>query len=77
MQLFEEDREMIFVDSAEAMRDAALKLKRDDAARRRVAEAGWKRAHSQYGERLVAGFIEEALFRRRLSRDYGWPTTAW
>ncbi len=77
MELFEAEREMAFADSPEAMRDAALRFKRDDAARRRIAEAGWRKAHSAYNERLVAAFIEDTLFRRPHSRSYAWPTTLW
>ena len=77
MELFEEDREMVFAASPEAMREAALKYKRDDAARRRIAEAGHAKAHAAFNERTVARFIEEALFRKPLSLDYQWPTTFW
>ena len=77
MELFDEDKEMIFVDSAAAMRDAALALKRDDARRRRVAEAGHAKAHRAFNERVVARFIEEALFRKTFSQGYAWPTTLW
>jgi hypothetical protein len=77
MELFEPDKEMIFVDTPEAMAEAALRFKRDDSARRRIAEAGWRRAHAAFNERGVARFVEEALFRRPLSESYAWPTTLW
>jgi hypothetical protein len=59
------------------MRDAALRFKRDNSARRRIAEAGWRKAHAAYNERLVAAFIEDTLFRRPHSHAYAWPTTLW
>jgi hypothetical protein len=77
MELFEDGEEMAFADSPEAMRDAALRFKRDDAARRRIAEAGWRKAHSAFSERQVAAFIEDTLFRRSLTQSYAWPTTLW
>ena len=77
MELFEPDREMAFAATPEGMREAALRYKRDDAARRRVAEAGWRKAHAAFNERLVAQFIEEATFRRPLTRAYAWPATLW
>jgi hypothetical protein len=77
MELFEEEREMVFVCSPEAMRDAALKYKRDVAARRSIAEAGWAKAHRAYNERAVAAFIEQTLFRKPPSRAYDWPTDLW
>ena len=66
---------MAFADSPEAMRDAALRFKRDDAARKRIAEAGWRKAHAAYNERLVARLhrghaVSPAAFARlRLADD--------
>jgi hypothetical protein len=77
MELFEENREMIFAETPEAMRDAALKWKRDDAGRRRIAEAGHAKAHAAFNERIVARFVEEVLFRKSLSPGYAWPTALW
>jgi hypothetical protein len=77
MELFEPGREMAFAPTPEAMVEAALRLKRDDAARRRIAEAGWRRAHGAFNERLVAEFIEDVTFRRPLSHAYAWPTALW
>ena len=77
MELFEEDKEMAFADSPEEMRDAALRFKRDDGRRRRIAEAGWRKSHAHLNERLVARYIEEITFRRPLSQDYIWPTALW
>jgi hypothetical protein len=76
-ELFEEDREMVFADSPEEMRDAALRFKRDDARRRAIAEAGWRKSHESLNERLVASYIEEVTFRRALSRSYLWPAALW
>ena len=77
MELFEPEREMVFVETPEAMVEAALKYRRDDAERRRIAEAGWRKAHAAFNERLTAGFIEDVLFRRPLSQPYAWPTRLW
>ncbi len=77
MELFEEDKEMAFAGAPEEMLDAVLRYKRDDAARRRVAEAGWRKSHEELNERLVARYIEEVAFRRSLSHPYIWPTKLW
>ena len=77
MELFEEDKEMAFADSPEAILEAVLRYKRDDFARRRVAEAGWRKSHERFNERLVARYIEEVAFRRALSQPYFWPTKLW
>jgi hypothetical protein len=76
-ELFEDGVEMGFADTPEAMRDLALKFKRDDLARRRVAEAGWRKAHAEFNERKVAAFVEDVLFRRPLREAYQWPTRLW
>ena len=77
MELFDENEEMVFADTPEEMCDAAPRLKRDDALRRRIAEAGWRKAHGCFNERLVARHIEEVTFRRPPSEDYRWPTRQW
>ncbi|MFZ1965398.1 MAG: glycosyltransferase [Roseiarcus sp.] len=77
MELFEEDKEMAFADTPEEMLETALRYKRDDAARRRAAEAGWRKSHQELNERLVARYIEEVAFRRALSHPYIWPTKLW
>ncbi len=77
MDLFEEGVEMAFAETPEAMRDLALRLSRDDAARRRIAEAGWRKAHGEFNERKVAAFVEDVLFRRPLREVYEWPTRLW
>jgi hypothetical protein len=69
--------EMIFSETPEDMREAALRLKRDDATRRKIAEAGWRKSHEKLNERLVARYIEDVAFRRPLSHDYFWPTHLW
>ncbi len=77
MELFEEDREMAFADTPEEMLDAVLRYKRDDAKRREIAEAGWRKSHEELNERLAARYIEEVAFRRPLSHPYIWPTKLW
>lgn len=77
MELFEEDKEMAFADTQEEMLETALRYKREDASRRRVAEAGWRKSHEELNERLVARYVEEIAFRRPLSHAYIWPTKLW
>ena len=77
MDLFEDGVEMAFADTPQAMRDLALRFKRDEPARRRIAEAGWRKAHRAFNERKVAAFVEDVLFRRPLREVYEWPTRLW
>jgi hypothetical protein len=76
-ELFEEGREMVFADTKEELLETVLRYKRDDAARRRVAEAGWRKGHEQFNERLAAQYIEDVTFERPLSHAYAWPTQLW
>ena len=76
-EMFEDGVEMGFADSPEGMRDLALRYRRDDSARRRIAEAGWRKAHAEFNERKVAAFVEDVLFRRPLREAYQWPTRLW
>jgi hypothetical protein len=77
MELFEEDKEMVFFDRPEDAAEAVLRLKRDDTRRRAIAAAGWRKSHERLNERLVTRYIEEVTFRRPLSQSYAWPTTLW
>lgn len=77
MELFDEDKEMVFVDGPEDMPAAVLKYKRDDSARRAIAEAGWRKSHALFNERLVARYIEDVAFQRPPSGGYSWPTRLW
>jgi hypothetical protein len=77
MDLFEEGVEMAFAETPEAMCDLALRFKRDDSAQRRIAEAGWRKAHRAFNERKVAAFVEDVLFQRPLREVYEWPTRLW
>ena len=75
--MFDEGREMVFADTPDEMLDVVCRYKKDDAARRRIAEAGWRRSHEQLNSSVVARFIEEVTFRRPLSQTYGWPSKIW
>jgi hypothetical protein len=76
-ELFEEGREMVFADTKEELLETVLRYKHDDTARRRVAEAGWRKGHEQFNERLAAQYIEDVTFERPLSHAYAWPTQLW
>lgn len=75
--LFGENEEMAFADTPDEVTEVVRRYKRDDAARRRVAEAGWRKSHGELNERLVARYIEEVTFGRPLSHPYIWPTRLW
>ncbi len=71
---FAEDGEMVFYDTKEELADKVRHYKKNAAARMRIAQAGWRKAHAQFNERLVAKYIEEVTFGLPLTHDYAWPT---
>lgn len=76
--LFTPDQEAVYWDSEDELIAAIDRYAKDDAARRTIAEAGWKRAHAQYNERQVAKFIELVLTEQAVPSDqFGWDTTLW
>jgi hypothetical protein len=77
MELFDEDEEMVFADDPDGMREAVLRLRRDDSRRRSIAEAGWRKSHDWFNERLVARYVEDVTFRRKLGAGYHWPANLW
>ena len=73
-ELFPEGKEMVFADTVEEMLEIVRRYKRDDNARRIIAEAGWRKSHAEYSVDLVTRYIEEVSFGRALSHHYQWPT---
>jgi len=49
-------------------------FKEHDGERRRIAEAGWRKAHGEYSETIVTQYMIEVAFGLEKSRDYAWPT---
>jgi hypothetical protein len=66
---------MVFADTVDEMLETLRRYKRDDAERRRIADAGWRKSHAEYSVDLVTRYIEEVSFERAFSHDYQWPTT--
>lgn len=48
--------------------------RKHDSERRRIAELGWRRAHTIFNETLVAQWIIDVTFDEPLSQAYVWPT---
>ena len=49
-------------------------FKANDAARRAVAEQGWRRTHEMFDATRVARYLVERAFGEPLSEAYPWPT---
>ena len=50
-----------------------IELWRDDEARRRLAERGWRIARERTATERVAQYIVEAALNEPFSETYGWP----
>ncbi len=74
--LYAED-ELAFYESADDLVECIARYVREDDARRRVAEKGWRKAHACFNERLVAKYIIELTFGLPLSEPYHWPTAVY
>ena len=59
-RLFGED-EILYFDGLDDLVEKILRFHADDAARRRVAEAGWKRAHASFECRRVCRYMIETV----------------
>lgn len=71
--LFGEDELAFYSDTDELIARIA-QFRDDDAARRRVARAGWHKAHALFDVARVARYIESTVFGIRVREDYEWPT---
>ena len=74
-QMFAENAEMVFFDTLEELIEVIRRYKKDDAARRIIAEAGWRKSHQDYSVDRVIRYIEDVTFERPLSQAFSWPTT--
>ena len=70
-RLFTEE-EVVYFDSIDDLVDSAHRFHRDDAARRRVAEAGWRRAQRSFDTVRVATYMIETIYRMPFSEPYEW-----
>ncbi|MEO3429941.1 glycosyltransferase [Pelagibius sp. CAU 1746] len=71
--LFAEDQIAFFGDLEELVGKLDY-FARHDTERRRVAEAGWRAAHSMFASHRIAKYILERSFAEPLSESYPWPT---
>ncbi len=64
--------EVVYYDGLDDLAAKVQHFHADDAARRRVAEAGWRRAHAAYDTARVTRYMVETVFRRPYSEPYEW-----
>lgn len=68
------DEEAGFFDSLDDLIELVEYLKSDDELARSIAERGWRKAHSAYSSRSVAGFLLDLTFRRPEVLDSPWAS---
>ena len=73
-EMFAEDKEAVYFSTKEEALEKAVKYKKDDKARRKIATSGWKKSHQHLNERLVAEYIVESTFNPAHNGKYIWPT---
>lgn len=71
--LFNAD-EIVYYDNDEHCIALVEQYSKDDNARRRIAKAGWQRAHSSYNEQRITRFMGEAATTGEFSEQYEWLT---
>ena len=76
-ELFAPDKEAVYFDSKEELLDKVRYYVKHDEERKRIAKAGWEKAHTHYNERLIAKYLVEATFGKKISENYLWPTEAY
>lgn len=76
-ELFKEDNELVFFGSKEELLEKVRHYQQNDTARKCIAEAGWKKYHACFNERLVAKYMVERTCGAALSENYAWPVECW
>jgi len=71
--LFSDDQFAFYATQAELI-DNLARFKRDDQARRRVAEAGWKRYFELFDATIIAEYMLDTIFQTHDGSKYPWPT---
>jgi hypothetical protein len=67
--------ELAFYSTTAELIERIRHFKAHDDERRAVARKGWAKSHAIFNERLVAQYILDVSFGKKLSHDYAWPTT--
>lgn len=65
---------LVEVDGADDFIEKLRHYLTHDDERKRVARAGYERAHAEFNERLVARYLVEATLGQTFSHAYAWPT---
>lgn len=64
--------EVIYFDQLDDLVEQVQRFHKDDAARCRVAEAGWRRAHGSYSVERVCRYMIETVYDEPYSEPYEW-----
>lgn len=72
MPLLFSEEEVVYYDDEDTLLELLNRYNKEDSIRRKIAEAGWRRAHASYNERRVARFMVEAAMGGEFSEPYEW-----
>jgi len=61
-------------DTRAMLAEAMARYGRDDAARRRVAQTGWRLAHERMSATIIAGVMVETIMGGGATGRHAWPT---
>lgn len=76
-ELFAEDKEAVYFSSKEELLDKINYFRAHDEKRKRIAHAGWEKAHTHYNERVIAKYLVESTLGTPFTGDYQWPVEAY
>ncbi len=71
-EIFAENKEAVFFEGKEELLDKIVYYKKNDDERRKIAAAGYEKAHSFLNERLVAQYVVDSTLGNKLA-GYIWP----
>jgi len=71
-EMFKENKEAVFFKNKEDLLEKIVYYKENDGERRKIAAAGWQKAHEQLNERLVAQYVVDSTLCKKLT-GYIWP----
>ena len=66
------DEELVYYDDTDALVQKILYFHENPEEGRRIAEQGWKRAHSSYAGERVGRFLLETIFEQPYTEPYEW-----
>ena len=68
------DNEMVFFETEQELYDKIAYFRANPHKRMEIAQAGWKKYHELFNEKLLARYVADLLFGEFDQGEYPWPT---